>query len=214
MTHAALKSRLILLLALPLLAACSALSAIGGATAPLQAYDLRAPEGAPVAQGRPLARDVIVEIPTTSGVLDTDRILIRPDPLQAQYLPDVRWGETTPVMLQTLMLRSLGNTGGIRYVGRRPLGGSGDFAIVTELIDFQAELTAEGTPLIRLRMTTTMVRESDASIVSNRTLSATAQAASTETPALIAAFDAASDQLMISFAEWALGALGRRLTPA
>lgn len=196
----------------PLLAGCTAIGALGDATTPLNVYDLRAPVGAPVAIGNPLARDVIVELPTTSGVLDTDRIMIRPDAVQAQYLPDARWGDEVPVMLQTLMLRSLENTNGLRYVGRRPLAGSGDFAIVTELVDFQAELAADGvSAIVVMRMTSRVVRERDASIVSSRSFSASAAAPSTENDDLIAAFDLAADSLMIDFAAWTMSTLGRRL---
>lgn len=197
---------------LPLIAGCSAIGALGDATTPLSVYDLRAPVGAPVAQGNPLARDVIVELPTTSGVLETDRIMIRPDAVQAQYLPDARWGDEVPVMLQTLMLRSLENTNGVTYVGRRPLAGSGDYAIVTELVDFQAELAPDGVgALVVMRMTSRMVREQDASIVSSRSFSTSVAAPSTQNADLVAAFDLAADSLMIDFADWTMTTLGRRL---
>jgi len=205
----------VLIALLPVLAGCSTLGALGDASTPLNVYDLRAPEGAPVARDGPTAGEVVVELPTTSGVLDTDRIMIRPDPLQVQYLPDVRWGDEVPVMMQTLMVRALENTGGLRYVGRRPLAGSGDYAIVTELIDFHAEATEVGdTAVIRIEMTSRIVRESDASVVASRTFNTEALAVSTEATTLVEAFDRASDQLLIEFADWTLTTLGRRLTPA
>jgi cholesterol transport system auxiliary component len=206
-----LVAAILLVVALP---GCSALGALSDASKPLDIYDLRAPEGAPVARGTPLAREVIVELPTTSGVLDTDRIMIRPDALQARYLPDVRWGDEVPVLMQRLMLRALENTGGLQYVGRRPLAGSGDYAIVTELMDFHAELAANGdNPVVLIQMASRIVRESDASVIASRRFSTRANAASTDTTALIEAFDAASDQVLIEFADWTLSALGRRLTP-
>lgn len=212
MMIAATLRRLALIAALPVLAGCSALGALGDATTPLNVFDLRAPEGAPVVRGAQLARDVVVEIPTTSGVLNTDRILIRPDAIQAQYLPDVRWGDEVPIMMQTLMLRSLENTNGLRYVGRRPLAGSADFAIVTELVDFQAELSEDSLgAIVLIRMTSRLVREQDASVVASRTFSANAVSASTETPDLIIAFDQASDELLVDFADWTMSSLGRSL---
>lgn len=215
MTFAAKLKHIALFAMIPLLTGCATLGALGDVSTPLAVYDLRAPEGAPVTQGGPLARDVVVELPTTSGVLETDRILIRPDALQAQYLPEARWGDETPVMLQTLMVRSLENTGGLRYVGRRPLAGSGDYAIVTELVDFHAELAPDGiSAIVSIRMTSRLIRESDASVVASRNFSAEAIAASTETPALIDAFDRGSDLLLIDFADWTMTTLGRRLSPA
>jgi cholesterol transport system auxiliary component len=213
MTLAANLRHVALIVLLAALSGCSALGALGDATTPLDVYDLRAPEGAPVARGGPLSREVIVEVPTTSGVLNTDRIMIRPDALQAQYLPDARWGDEVPVMIQTLMLRALENTGGLRYVGRRPLAGSGDFAIVTELMDFQAEV-ANGSDgaIVVIRLTSRIVRESDARVVASQTFSTRAVAASTDTADVVAAFDEASDQLLIAFADWTFAALGRRLS--
>lgn len=198
------------------LAGCSTLGALSDASTPLDVYDLRAPAGAPVARGGQLARDVTVELPTAGGVLMTDRIMIRPDALQAQYLPGVRWGDEVPVLMQTLMVRALENTGGLRYVGRRPLAGSGDYAIVTELVDFQAEVSNTGNEdaNVNIRMISRIVRERDASVVASRTFAVSVAAASTETPDLIEAFDRASDQLLIAFADWTMSTLGRPLTPA
>lgn len=197
-------------LALPLLAGCSALGALGDVSQPLNVFDLQAPV-TPQIRGSAAPRDVVVELPETSGVLSTDRILIKPDALQAQYLPDVRWGDEVPVMLQTLMLRTLENTNGLRYVGRRPLGGSGDFAIVTELTDFQASLSADDSASVTIRMISRMVREEDVRILSSRTFTATVPAASLDDADLVTAFDAAADAVLLEFADWALGALGRRL---
>jgi len=194
-----------------LLSGCGAISAIGDATTPLDAYDLRAPAEGPVARGRPLQRDLIIEIPTASGALDTDRIMIRPNPLQAQYLPRARWSDTTPVMLQTLMLRSIENANALRYVGRRPLAGAGDFALISELTDFQAELDAEtDTAMIRLRFVARIVRESDASILATRTFTSTAAAPSLETLDLVGSFNTATESLMRDLTGWVLASLGVR----
>jgi len=198
-----------------LLSGCGAISALGEATTPLDAYELRAPTDGPVAQGRPLQRDLIIEIPTASGALDTDRIMIRPNPLQAQYLPRARWSDTTPVMLQTLMLRSIENTNALRYVGRRPLAGAGDFALISELTDFQAELDEEtDTAMIRLRLVARIVRESDAAIVATRTFSSSALATDLETLGLVGSFNTAAEPLMREVSAWALASLGIRAIAA
>lgn len=195
---------------LPVLSGCSAISAITDATTPLAVYELRTPESIATVQGRPLARDVIIELPTTSGALATDRIMIRPDPLQAQYLPDVRWADPMPVMMQTLMLRAIEATQGVRYVGRQPLGSSGDFAIVTEIIDFQAELNADGeTATVSLNMVLRIVREQDARIVASRRFDASAPSQSTDTQDLIKAFDTGVTLVLPLFAEWALSEMAR-----
>lgn len=192
-----------LLTAVSVLSGCAAISAVSSATQPLDVFELRAPTSIAASPGAPLPRDVIVELPTTSGALATDRIMIRPNALQAQYLPDVRWSEPTPVMVQTLMLRSIEATNHVRYAGRTPLGVSGDFALVTEVIDFQADLNPDGeTATVQIRLLARLVREQDARIVSAQTLEATALSATTETTDVINAFSSASDKAFDEFADW------------
>ncbi|WP_439521283.1 ABC-type transport auxiliary lipoprotein family protein [Marivita sp.] len=195
------------LFALALLSGCAAISAVSNAATPLDVYELRAPD-MPSPSRRMVARDVIVELPTTSGALSTDRIMIRPNALQAQYLPDVRWSEPTPVMVQTLMLRSIEATGAVRYVGRTPLGVSGDFALVTEVVDFQAEVNPDGdTATVQVTLLVRLVREQDARIVASRTFAASMPSPSTDTSAVIEAFSGASDQVFAEFASWMQNAL-------
>lgn len=196
--------------ALPLaLTGCGAISAFGDATSPADVYELSTPGDLPVRQGRPQARDVIVEVPTTGGALATDRIMIRPAPLQAQYLPDIRWSEESPLMVQTLMLRALDRTGAFQYVGRRPLGPGGDFAIVTELVDFQAVLTPEAdTAVVEVRVISRIVRERGAQVVASRSFAASEPAESLDDADLTAAFDAATGRVISDFTVWTLSSLG------
>lgn len=175
----------------------------------LDVYELRAPVGLPTAD-RPAPRVITVELPEATGTLQTDRILIRPGGLQAQYLPGARWGEETPVMVQTLMLRSLQATEGLTYVGRRPLGSAGDFAIVSDIIDFQAETTGD-TPQVRIAVEVRIIRERDAAVAAGRLFSVTTSATSTSTDDLIAAFDAATAELLTDFTLWTMARLGRPL---
>jgi len=209
MPKAPLIRTLVLLAALPALASCAAVSALSSATTPLDVLDLQPPADLPVSQRRPLARDVIIEEPTTGGALATDRIMIRPGPLQAQYLPGLRWSEDAPIMLQTLMLRSLDTTQAFQYVGRRPLGAGGDFAIVTELVDFHAELAPDGdSGRVVVRMISRIVREQGLAIVATRTFAATGPVASLDDADIAAAFDAATGQVMSEFTRWTLSSLG------
>ncbi|WP_135501376.1 ABC-type transport auxiliary lipoprotein family protein [Roseovarius aestuariivivens] len=193
------------------LGGCSALTALGSASTPLDVYELRAPGPSGARPGRVIPVDVTIELPTSGGALQTDRIMIKPGPLQAEYLPQARWGDETPVMLQTLLLRSIEATQAVRYIGRRPLGARADYAIITELTDFQAELTeSRDTAEVRISFISRMVREDDARIVATRTFSSNFTAQSLETKAIIEAFDRASTGLLSEFSSWVLATLRRR----
>lgn len=198
------------LAAAALLSGCSAISALNGAATPLESYDLQAPGDAPVARST-LARQLVVEVPTAPGGLMTDRIMIRPRPLQAQYLTDGQWGSETPEMMQTLIVRTLEDSNGFRYVGRRPLGSFGDYVLISELTDLHAEAAAEGDgATIRVRLTARLVRESDASVMSTRTFNTSFPVATTETIDLVEGFNSATQLMLKDLSGWVLSTLGVR----
>ncbi|TVS03398.1 MAG: hypothetical protein EA407_06855 [Rhodobacteraceae bacterium] len=196
--------------ALMALSGCGAITAIGEATAVLDAYDLRAPD-MPQA-GRMLQRGLSIEPPTAPGALEVDRILIRPNPVQSLYLPGARWTDKTPLMYQSVMLRAFEDTGALAYVGRRPLGGTGDVALITEITDFQAELDEDRRNAItRIRLTARMVRESDARVLARRSFQAIGPEVSTDTLEIVESFNAASDVVLTDMVRWGLGVMGLQL---
>jgi len=201
-------ARAVPLLCALLLGGCATITSITDATTPLQAYGLRAPAEAPEVRGS-LRRDLVIETPTAGGALDTDRILIRPDPFRAAYLPQARWTDTAPVMLQGLMLRSFEDADALRYVGRRPVGGTADYLLLSELTDLQAELAPDGeTVTTRLRLTARLVREADATILGSRTIETTAAAASTDAADVVAGLDTATRTGLRALTAWALRRMG------
>ena len=193
--------RLIPILFAAALTGCGALTALEDAATPLEVYELRTPE---VAQGG--ARrgvEMIVEEPLASGSLATERIMIRPSPLQAQYLPGVRWADPAPAMLQTMLVRSLSETGALGSVSRRPVGPRADYAVLGELTDFQGEaIEGAESGLVRVRFVLRVVRERDARVVATRSFEATELAAATDPDSLVAAFDGATSRLLPEAVAW------------
>lgn len=198
--------RLFLALALPLLApGCTALTALGEASQPLEVYELRAPDVGRASFRRDV--EVVVAEPVASGALATDRIMIRPTPLQAQYLPGVRWADIAPVMVQTLLVRSLTETGAFRSVGRTPVATVPDYTVLGELTDFQAETRADGAGVVvRARIVFRMVRESDARVTATRAFTVTEPAAGADEASVVSAFDRAAEELLRAAVQWIVSA--------
>lgn len=192
-----------------LLPGCSAISALDAASQPLEIYELRTPQDVPAVSRRNI--EVVVEEPAASGALATERIMIKPSPLQAQYLPGVRWADNAPVMLQTLIVRSLTESGAFASVGRRPVGTIPDVSVLSELTDFQAELSEEtGTAVVRQRLIVRLVRESDERVVATRIFSEAEASPTTDEADLIAAFDRASARLLGEATTWIASNAGGR----
>ncbi len=199
--RAALARTLAVLLAFTGLSGCAAVSALSGASAPLDAYTLTPLEGAGGAAG---SRHVVVEAPTSSGAIATDRILVKPNRLRAAYLPEARWVDPAPAMVQTVMVQSLQASGAFRLVGRTTLGLFPDYTLLTELTAFQAELGPEGGPLyiVRAALTLTMIREDDGVVVASRRFEGRGGANSADPLVLVVAFDAAMGQVLREATPW------------
>lgn len=190
------------LLSLVLLSGCGALGAVSDASAPLDAYTLT-----PYAPGQSQSlgrRHLVVELPTSGGALATDRILIKPVPVQAQYLPDGRWSEPTPALLQSLLVASFQNAGGFRLVGRTGAGLMPDYTLMTEIQSFQAEPAGPAPePLIaRIGVMMTIIRESDRQIIAARPFTASANVASDDTATVVAGFDSALQAVLREAVQW------------
>lgn len=210
---------------LMLLSGCGALGAVSEATVPLDAYTLQPLPGSGAGGG---SLHLVVAAPEASGALATDRILIKPNAYQAQYLPEARWVDAAPVMVQTLLVGSLQNRGGFRLVGRDSAGLTPDYTLLTDLHAFEAEAIevapapppppqtgpkvfssrpeAPPEPVLRARvsMTLTLLREEDRALVSTRRFTQTAQAAAPGDVALVQAFQTASRAVLSEAASWAV----------
>jgi cholesterol transport system auxiliary component len=190
-------------LTLWLVSGCAALTAVTEATTQLDAYTLspaaRA-EGAP-ARG---SRHLVVEMPTSAGALAIDRILIKPVPFQAQYLPDGRWSEPAPALVQNLLVGSFQNLGGFRLVGRTGAGLQPDYTLMTELQEFHAEPQGPTATALTIRIAAmmTLIREEDRGIVASRRFAATASAESDDTLAVVAGFDRALQNMLQEVVVW------------
>lgn len=197
------------LLSLPALAAlssCGALSAVSTASDPLDTYTLS--PLSPGGQRQGGSGHIVVELPTAGGALATDRILIRPTTLQAQYLSDGRWSDPVPALVQTLLVGSLLNRADFRLVSRVGAGLLPDYTAMTEIQAFEAVLIPSATDpetetaQVHITLHMTLIRESDRAIHATRQISASAAATSDSTLALVASFDAAMQVVLAETVNW------------
>lgn len=190
------------------LSGCAAIGSLNTAAAALDAFELRAPADVPVARSQQ-GIDFIVEVPSASGAIDTDRILVRPTATQVAYLPDARWTAAAPVMLQSALVETFLRSNAFRYVGRRPLGVSGDVALVSDLVDFGAEVRGDGA-VIEVTLVARLVREEDAAITATRTFTRSVPVPDTRSATILAGYEAATGALLSDVAAWVLSTRGIR----
>lgn len=198
--------RLSLVLAAALvLSGCATAASLRSAATPLDTYVLN-PLPAPAAAGRSSGRVLFVADPTAPAAVASDRIAIKPDPIQVAMLGDGRWVEAAPLHVKNVLTRSLANTGRFAFVTGAPTGPLPDFTLLVDIDAFQAEVLPAGSAAparVVVSMTLTVVRDADARLVASRRFLATADAAATDARTLVVAFDAANGSVLREAVPWA-----------
>ena len=189
---------------------CAGLATLKKVTEPTDLYDLT-PKSTYDEQLPEITAQVVIEEPTAASYVNTDRIAIKLNSYQVQYFPDARWVDRAPLLVQTMLVESFENTGKVTAVGRRAIGLSADFTLVTDLREFQAvEGEGEGSPIIAIvQLNMKIVQEPLGLIVASKSFVYREPAASSEMLAVVHAFDVALGKTMGHSVDWAVRQIAR-----
>ncbi|MCC6919221.1 MAG: membrane integrity-associated transporter subunit PqiC [Alphaproteobacteria bacterium] len=147
---------------------------------------------------------LVVEEPAAPTAINTDRMAIRPSSLQMEYIPDVKWTDRAPALVQTLMVESFENSGKIVGVGRRAIGLTGDYVLSSELREFEAVSDGAGGATVIVRLVLKLVRQSSGGIIASTTAEQSVESASDKPADLVLAFDAALGKVLKRTVQWVL----------
>ncbi|MGB5560547.1 MAG: ABC-type transport auxiliary lipoprotein family protein [Paracoccaceae bacterium] len=187
-------------------AGCSALSSIESASKPLDTYELSSLPAGSVAAARS-RRTLEVALPTATGALTSDRIVIKPTPLKIEALPDARWVNEATEHVQLLLVRSLAGSGRFALVSGAGSGPQPDYVLLTDLQDFQAEVAPDEAVVV-IRTTMTLLSNTDGRVISSRSFTNTTTVPDTATESIVAAFDQAMTQQLGDVVGWLVNKAG------
>ncbi|MFZ5914196.1 MAG: ABC-type transport auxiliary lipoprotein family protein [Pseudomonadota bacterium] len=189
------------------LSACGLINLPGGGPAP-NLYDL-SPKSTFDEDLPSIDKQLLVEEPSAARGLNSDRIALRPSPIEIKYFAGVRWADRAPHMVQVLLVESFENTGRIIPVGRQSIGLRPDYSLKSDLREFQAEYFQDGSPKIHVRLNTKLVKMPEARIVASRTFDQIEPASGTDTTAIVQSFDETLGKVMRQAAQWTLREINR-----
>lgn len=181
---------------------CSAISSLNAAAQTLDTYDLTPVAGS--RSGRKTSRTLVVALPDAPAAIATDRILIKPDAVSVTYLPDARWAEDLPLVVQSLLIRSISATGRIGYVGRSDGGPVPDTALLVRIDAFQVGVLAGGGFEASVDIALTLLNDSAQSVIASRSFAQTARSTDDLPVPVVAAFQSVLDVLLPAMADWTL----------
>lgn len=184
------------------LAGCGAVAALSSAGTPLDTFDLVPAPGN--AAGRQTQRSLLVALPDAPAALAVDRIMVRPAAAAVTYLPQARWADDLPRVVQNLLVRSISATGRIGYVGRSDGGPVPDSALLTRIDAFEVTLGADGSFTAAVDLTLTVLDDRDQRAIGTQRFAQSVQVADDSAAAIVAGFQALLDNLLPAMADWAL----------
>ena len=185
-------------MALALLPACSIL----GKAEPIRILDPATRATADAAW--PQARwSLLVLRPVAGQALDTERIVVRPQPGALQVYKGAAWSDTAPDLVQSTLLRGFEDSGRILSVARPGGAVRGDFQLATELRAFES-VYAGALPHAQIELHARLIRVSDGTAVSAKTFVVATDATGTDVANVSDAFGAGLSQLSRDVVGWTL----------
>lgn len=191
---------------LALLGGCSAIARLDSASVALDNYELSA---LPAASTAPRStRHLVVELPTASAALATERIAIKPNSYRVAYLPKSQWADPAPEQMQMLLARSIGGTGRFALVSTKSVRPDPDWFLESDLQAYQVEIGPGGDERVVVRISTVLVTDADRRIRSARVFEGTAPLADTDIDSVMSAFDAATSAVLRDVTRWTVATAG------
>ncbi|MEL6913179.1 MAG: ABC-type transport auxiliary lipoprotein family protein [Pseudomonadota bacterium] len=185
------------MLALP---GCTALNALSDASAPRDTFALQPVEMPRSA--RRSARTLLVLEPQAAAAVSTDRILIREEALAVTYLPDARWAQELPAMLQMIVVQSLASTGAFGFVGPQGAGPVPDAVVLMRLDAFGAERGPDGQFSLRVAYDVTILRDRDQRVLGTRRFQEQEPIADDRTGTIVQGFQSVLETLLPETVDW------------
>lgn len=142
--------------------------------------------------------------PVATGLIDGQRIAVRPVPGEMQVYKGATWAKRPTDMLEDAVLRALEDSGRIPAVARQGSGVSADYKLVMELRRFESDYAGNALPSAVIEVNAKLLHAQDQDIVESRTFTHSRAATGTDTATVVTAFDAALADATREIATWVL----------
>ncbi|MFB2553662.1 ABC-type transport auxiliary lipoprotein family protein [Ensifer soli] len=187
----------VMLLFLPILAACGAGQAVN------DTFGLSA---APVVKGRASAsRQILVPEPTALKALDSEQIVVRLSSSEIQYLARSQWSDRLPRMVQSALVRTFENTGRVGGVGKPGEGLAIDFQVITDIRAF--EVATDGRSTATVEIFAKIVDDRNGTVKAQRLFRALSPVSGSGNAQFVRALDQAFSKVAAEIVDWTLGAI-------
>jgi cholesterol transport system auxiliary component len=145
------------------------------------------------------------------NVYDTERVAIMRNQTM-DYFANTQWTDSTPRLLQSLMVEAFEKSGRITAVARDSGGVRADYMLTTEIRHFEAVYdNGDGAPEINVDIVAKLLSLPRHDVVAMRDVPQKIRASANSVPAVVQAFNQATGAAVTDIVTWSLNAPGGRV---
>ena len=144
-----------------------------------------------------------VQTPYSSRMLNSSRIVVRPDDSEISVYKGVRWSDPAPVLLRNRLVSAFRTQTSIASVSNDSIHMMSNLELGGDLNRFQVEYQ-NGVPTVHIQLDAYLVEPSDSHIVASQRFSVKQPADGKEVPDVVLTFGEAADRLAIDVVAWVL----------
>ncbi|MFC4821997.1 ABC-type transport auxiliary lipoprotein family protein [Dokdonella ginsengisoli] len=183
------------------LASCSSL--LNVQRTPFTTYSPRYLAAAATQGGPRVDWQLVVDTPSSSGMLDSVRMLASPVAGELEVFPKARWRDPAPTLLRSLIIEGFESSGRIVGVGSATSGLGADYALAIELRDFQLEIR-DGAPRAAVRFQARLFDYVSNRVVATQAFAQETPAAGSDAASAFAAFESGLNAVIPQLVDWTL----------
>ncbi len=156
--------------------------------------------------GRTLHKRLVVDIPTASESLDTDRIALVRERTRFDYYANSLWTDRVPLLLQGLLLEAFENDGTIGEVARDASTLTPDYLLATEIREFEARYAGAGEqpPSVAVAWSLSLVKMPGRQMANRLLVTELAPASRNSIDSVVEAFDVAVGKALERSVVWTI----------
>lgn len=151
-----------------------------------------------------VAWQLVLSKPSATRMVDSPRINVRPSPSELEIYAGATWAQPATDMIEDALLRGFEDSGRIGGVGRAAAGIRADYRLATDIRRFESDYRGQPTPTVVIEINAKLIHVVDQRVVIDRTFRQEQPVASTDVPAVTAAFEKGLNALTADVVGWAL----------
>jgi cholesterol transport system auxiliary component len=158
---------------------------------------------------RSLRRQLVIDVPTASQSLDTDRIALIHGRTKFDYYAGSLWTDRVPMLVQMLLVEAFESDGGIAHVGRDAQELTPDYLLAAEIRKFEAVYgdTGNRPPMAVIALDLVLVKMPEHRMLARTLIVEQSPASNNSVEGVVEAFDAAAGNLLPRCVTWAISVM-------